>query len=185
MFIGEIELWQNCFSARWKVKCGKDGPENSACPKHEGKKDPPFNTPSWVICDSQRYEEGIIKPTGFFDRFEHLEQFTSAGYVFEKLQGIIDFAAFRRNLEDALDYSDGTKGGRPSYDPVAMFTAVILAAQNNVSGERMEHLIRDHLRWPRSLGFDLGKPAPDESTDPQFSRKTDPGGRDQDAFRWV
>ena len=99
----------------------------------------------------------------------------------EELQGIIDFEAFRPILEDALDYSEGTKGGRPPYDPVAMFKAVII----NVSGERMEYLIRDHLSWPRFLGFDLGKPAPDENTDLQISRKTDPGGRDQDAFRWV
>ena len=107
------------------------------------------------------------------------------GLALEKLQEIIDLDAFCPILEDALDYSDGTKGGRPPYDPVAMFKAVILAAQINVSGERMEYLIRDHLSWPRFLGFDLGKPAPDENTDPQFSRKTDPGGRDQDAFRWV
>jgi IS5 family transposase len=138
-----------------------------------------------MICDSQRHEEGIMKQTGFFDLSDHLEQFSSAGYALEELQGIIDFEAFRPNLEDALDYSDGTKGGRPPYDPAAMFKAWILAAQINVSGVRMEYLIRDHLSWPRFLGFDLGKPAPDENTDPQFSRKTDPGGRDQDAFRWV
>ena len=46
MFIGAIELCQNYFVARRKVKRGRCAPENSACSKHEGKKDPPFWTHS-------------------------------------------------------------------------------------------------------------------------------------------
>jgi IS5 family transposase len=55
-------------------------------------------------------------------------------------------------------------GGRPPYDPVAMFKVLILAAQNNVSDARMEYLIRDRLSWLRFLGFDLGAATPDANT---------------------
>lgn len=45
-----------------------------------------------------------------------------------------------------------------------MFKVLILAAQNNVSDERMEFLIRDRLSWLRFLGFGLGDRTPDENT---------------------
>ena len=51
---------------------------------------------------------------------------------------IIDFESFRTILDMALQYSAGKKGGRPPYDPVAMFKVLILAAQSNVSDERLE-----------------------------------------------
>lgn len=58
---------------------------------------------------------------------------------------MVNFEAFR----PALAYGDGAKGGRPPYDPVAMFKVLILAAQNMVSDARMEFLIRDRLSWLR------------------------------------
>jgi hypothetical protein len=60
-------------------------------------------------------------------------------------------------LESSLGYSDGSKGGWPPYDAVAMFKVLILASQNTVSDARMEFLIRDRLSWTRFLGFELGK----------------------------
>ena len=105
-----------------------------------------------------------MKQAGFFDLPDHLQRLSAAGDPLEELDRIIDFGGFRPILEEALDYSDGAKGGRPPYDPVSMFKALILAAQNNVSDERMEFLIRDRLSWLRFLDFDLGKPTPDENT---------------------
>lgn len=117
-----------------------------------------------------------MKQAGFFDLSDHLRRLSSAGDPLEELQRVINFEVFRPVLEDALCYRDGTKGGRPPYDPVSMFKALILAAQNNVSDERMEFLIRDRLSWLRFLGFDLGKPTPDENTIRAFrERLTDAG----------
>jgi transposase, IS5 family len=45
-----------------------------------------------------------------------------------------------------------------------MFKVLILQAQNNLSDERMEFLIRDRLSWLRFLGFELGSATPDENT---------------------
>ena len=71
---------------------------------------------------------------------------------------------------------DGAKGGRPPFDPVSMFKALILQAQHNLSDARMEFMIRDRLSWMRFLGFDLGAPTPDENTIRHFrNRLTETG----------
>ena len=77
---------------------------------------------------------------------------------------VIDFEGFCSTLDMALPYSNGKKGSRPPYDPVTMFKEWPLAAQSNVNDARMEFLICDRWSWLRSLGFELGKPTPDENT---------------------
>lgn len=105
-----------------------------------------------------------MKQAGLFGLSDHLKRLSANGDPLEELGRIVDFEAFRPILDNALGYSDGTKGGRPPYDPVAMFKILILAAQNNVADARMEYLIRDRLSWLRFLGFDLGAPTPDANT---------------------
>ncbi|MGH6890805.1 MAG: IS5 family transposase [Dongiaceae bacterium] len=105
-----------------------------------------------------------MKQAGLFGLSDHLERLSANGDPLEEMGRVIDFELFRPILDAALGYADGAKGGRPPYDPVAMFKALILAAQNNVSDARMEYLIRDRLSWLRFLGFDLGQPTPDENT---------------------
>jgi len=65
--------------------------------------------------------------------------------VRERAVRIVGFEGFRPILDNALGYSDGIKGGRPPYDPVAMFKMLILAPQNNLADARIEYLIRDRL----------------------------------------
>ena len=100
-----------------------------------------------------------------------LKRLSEAGDPLEEMARIIDFEAFRPLLDASLGYSGGSKGGRPPYDPVAMFKVLILAAQNTVSDARMEFLIRDRLSWMRFLGFELGKPTPDENTIRSFRER--------------
>ena len=73
----------------------------------------------------------------------------------------MDFEYFRPWLVEGLGYGDGSKGGRPPFDPVSMFKALILQAQHNLSDARMEFMVRDRLSWMRFLGFDLGGPTSD------------------------
>jgi len=119
---------------------------------------------------------------GFFDLPDHLKRLSDAGDPLLELERIIDFEAFRPVLEPTLNYSDGFRGGRPPYDPVTMFKVLILAAQNNVSDERMEFLIRDRLSWLRFLGFALGKPTPDENTIRSFRERLTNAGAFQALF---
>lgn len=105
-----------------------------------------------------------MRQAGLFGLSDHLKRLSAYGDPLEELGRIIDFDLFGPTLAAALAYGDGAKGGRPPYDPVAMFKVLILAAQNNVSDARMEYLIRDRLSWLRFLGFDLGAPTPDANT---------------------
>jgi transposase, IS5 family len=112
-----------------------------------------------------------MKQSGLFGLSDHLKRLSANGDPLEELGRIVDFEGFRPLLEAALAYSDGRKGGRPPYDPVAMFKVLILAAQNNVADARMEYLIRDRLSWLRFLGFDLGAATPDANTIRMFRER--------------
>jgi IS5 family transposase len=117
-----------------------------------------------------------MRQTGLFGLSDHLKRLSADGDPLEELSRIVNFEIFRPRLIGALGYGDGAKGGRPPYDPIAMFKVLILAAQNNVSDARMEYLIRDRLSWLRFLGFDLGAATPDANTIRLFrERLTDAG----------
>ena len=112
-----------------------------------------------------------MRQAGLFGLSEQLKRLSDCGDPLETMGRVVDFEVFRPALEKALAYGDGAKGGRPPYDPVAMFKILILAAQNTVSDARMEFLIRDRLSWLRFLGFDLGAATPDENTIRLFREK--------------
>jgi IS5 family transposase len=60
--------------------------------------------------------------------------------------------------------SDGSKGGRPAFDHVLMFKVLVLQASHNLSGERIEYLIRDRVSSMRFLGLGLANAVPDTNT---------------------
>lgn len=117
-----------------------------------------------------------MRQQGLFGLSDHLRRLSAYGDPLEVLAQVVDLEAFRPTLVAALAYSDGAKGGRPPYDPVTMFKVLVLAAQNNVSDERMEYLIRDRLSWLRFLGFDLGAATPDANTIRMFRERLTAAG---------
>ena len=112
-----------------------------------------------------------MRQAGLFGLSDQLKRLSDCGDPLETMSRVVDFEIFRPALEKALAYGDGARGGRPPYDPVAMFKVLVLAAQNTVSDARMEFLIRDRLSWLRFLGFDLGAVTPDENTIRLFREK--------------
>jgi IS5 family transposase len=128
-----------------------------------------------------------MDPKGLFSLHEHLEKLSEHGDPLEVLERTIDFEYFRGWLVEGLGYGDGAKGGRPPFDPVSMFKALILQAQHNLSDARMEFMIRDRLSWMRFFGFALGGPTPDENTIRLFRNKLTESGalrRVMKAFDW-
>jgi len=128
-----------------------------------------------------------MEQPSFFGLREHLEKLSEDGDPLEVLDATVDFEYFRGWLLEGLGYGDGRKGGRPPFDPVSMFKALILQAQYNLSDARMEFMIRDRLSWMRFLGFDLGAPTPDENTIRLFRNKLTESGalkRVMKAFDW-
>lgn len=128
-----------------------------------------------------------MEQRSLFGLSEHLERLSQIGDPLETLEATIDFEYFRGWLVEGLGYGDGAKGGRPPFDPVSMFKALILQAQHNLSDAKMEFMIRDRLSWMRFLRFDLGAPTPDENTIRHFrNRLTETGTlrRVMKAFDW-
>jgi IS5 family transposase len=122
-----------------------------------------------------------------FGLTEHLEALSKHGDPLEVLAATVDFEHFRGWLVDGLGYGERSKGGRPPFDPVSMFKALILQAQHNLSDARMEFMIRDRLSWMRFLNFDLGGPTPDENTIRLFRDKLTESGalkRVMKGFDW-
>ena len=128
-----------------------------------------------------------MEQRSLFGLTEHLEALSAHGDPLEALDRTVDFEYFRGWLVEGLGYGDGSRGGRPPFDPVSMFKALILQAQHNLSDARMEFMIRDRLSWMRFLGFDLGAPTPDENTIRLFRNKLTETGtlkRVMKAFDW-
>ena len=128
-----------------------------------------------------------MEPASLFSLDDHLKQLSADGDPLEALEATVDFEYFRQWLDEGLGYGDGAKGGRPHFDVVSMFKALILQAQHNLSDARMEFMIRDRLSWMRFLGFALGDRTPDESTIRLFrNRMTETGtlSRVMKAFDW-
>ena len=85
------------------------------------------------------------------------------GDQLEAFSRTVDFEAFRPDLEQALAYSGGSKGG-PPFDPVLMFKILVIQTLNNLSDERTEYLINDRLSFMRFLGLGLSDRVPDAKT---------------------
>jgi hypothetical protein len=72
-----------------------------------------------------------MEQRSLFGLSEHLERLSKIGHPLEVLEATVDFEYFRGWLVEGLGYGDGAKDGRPPFDPVSMFKALILQAQHN------------------------------------------------------
>jgi transposase, IS5 family len=101
---------------------------------------------------------------GFFDLADRYAQLSKSGDPLEHLSATVDFEPFRYRLMKALKRSDGSKGGRPPYNPVLMFKILILQALYGLSDEQAEFQIRDRLSFMRFVDLGLHDPVPDATT---------------------
>jgi transposase, IS5 family len=83
---------------------------------------------------------------GFCDIEERLRELSAKGDELERLNSVVDFELFRRDLERAVPRSDRSKGGRPAFDHMLMFKVLIVQASHSLSDERTEYLIKDRGR---------------------------------------
>ncbi|MFT8913202.1 transposase [Zymomonas mobilis] len=97
----------------------------------------------------------MMKQPGFFDVEERLARLSELGDQLEAFSRAVDFEVFRPEPDKALAYSDGSKGGRPPFDPVLIFKILVIQTLNNLSDERTEYLINDRLSFMGKEGFVL------------------------------
>jgi hypothetical protein len=108
--------------------------------------------------------EGSVAQPGFFDLDDRYRRLSETGDPLVKLASLIDFEIFRPGLAAALQRSDGSRGGRPPYDPVLMFKILVLQTLYTLSDDATEFQIRDRLSFMRFLGLGLEGSAPDAKT---------------------
>jgi transposase, IS5 family len=102
---------------------------------------------------------------GFFDAEERLRWLSASGDPLERLRAVVDFEAFRAELEAALPRAaDRSRGGRPPWDAVLMFRVLVLQALYTLSDEQTEYQLRDRLSFMRFVGLALQDAAPDAKT---------------------
>ena len=101
---------------------------------------------------------------GFFDLDDRYAQLSKSGDPLERLSAVVNFEAFRYRLNKALKRADGSKGGRPAYDPVLMFKVLVLQSLYSLSDEATEFMIRDRLSFMRFLGLGMKDRVPDATT---------------------
>src|ERR1700758_1922318 len=102
--------------------------------------------------------------TGFFDIDERLRGLSAKGDGLERLNALADFELFRGDLERPWPRSARSRGGRPAFDHVLIFKALILQASHSLSDERTEYLIKDRLSFMRFLGLGLADAVPGANT---------------------
>ncbi len=102
---------------------------------------------------------------GLFSSEERLSELSALGDPLLTLSRHIDFEFFRPTLEQALyGHYDGSKGGRPPFDPVLMFKVLVLQRLYNLSDDAVEYQIKDRLSFMRFLGLDFASRVPDAKT---------------------
>ena len=89
----------------------------------------------------------MAREPGLFDVDARLRELSAKGDDLERVNALVDFEAFRPELEHAVPRADRAKGGRPPYDHVLMFRILILQASHSLSDERTEYLIKDRLSF--------------------------------------
>ena len=119
---------------------------------------------------------------GFFDLDERYQRLSENGDPLVRLAALIDFEAFRPRLTTALKRSDGSKGGRPPYDPVLMFKVLILQTLYTLSDDATEFQIRDRLSVMRFLGLGFEDAVPDAKTVWLFREQLTRAGAIDDLF---
>lgn len=107
-----------------------------------------------------------INPLGLFDDHFLLEKLTKLGDPLQRLNDYINWNIFKAPLDNAFneEAKDRTKGGRPSFDKLLMFKALIIQSLYNLSDDQLEYQIVDRSSFKRFLGLKKSDKVPDSKT---------------------
>jgi transposase len=99
---------------------------------------------------------------GLFDRTERLEELRGLGDPLARLDEVVDWKLFAPVLEELESAEPLGPGGRPRFDPLMMFKALIIQSLYGLSDAQMEFQITDRKSFQRFLGLSAADRAPDE-----------------------
>jgi len=107
-----------------------------------------------------------INPVGLFDDHFVMEKLTKLGDPLEKLSNYINWDIFKSPLDKAFSDAtkDLTKGGRPPFDKLILFKALLVQSLYNLSDDQLEYQITDRASFKRFLGLKKSDKVPDSKT---------------------
>ena len=101
---------------------------------------------------------------GLFDQQDRMKKLNSLNDPLVSIGASIDFEQFRLILEEATLQDSYAKGGRPPFDRVMLFKALLLQKIYHLSDDQLEFQINDRISFMRFLGIQLSDKVPDAKT---------------------
>ena len=120
---------------------------------------------------------------GLFDWQERFEQLDNGGDPLVKLNTMIPWKTFRKQLEKVREKERKSTAGRKAFDVVVMFKILILQSLYNLSDDQTEFQIRDRLSFMRFLELSIGDRVPDAKTIWLFREQLTEAGLIEKAFK--
>ena len=107
-----------------------------------------------------------INPLGLFDDHFLMEKLTKLGDPLQKLSNYINWDIFKAPLDKAFaeETKDWSKGGRPPFDKLVLFKALLIQSLYNLSDDQLEYQITDRASFKRFLGLKKSDKVPDSKT---------------------
>ena len=107
-----------------------------------------------------------INPVGLFDDHFLMEKLTKLGDPLQKLSNYINWDIFKAPLDKAFsdEAKDLSKGGRPPFDKLVLFKALLVQSLYNLSDDQLEYQITDRASFKRFLGLKKSDKVPDSKT---------------------
>ena len=119
------------------------------------------------------------KEADLFSMLDHQREVTGTVKGINKLNAVIDWELFRKDLECLLGYDrrDASKGGRPPFDPLLMLKVLVLQKYYGLSDDETEFQIKDRFSFMEFLGLQAGDSVPDAKTIWDFKQLLEKEGR--------
>jgi len=107
-----------------------------------------------------------VNPLGLFDDHFLMEKLTRLGDPLQRLNNYINWNIFKAPLDVAFrdESKDKSKGGRPGFDRLMMFKALIIQGLYNLSDDQLEYQIIDRASFKRFLELKKSDKVPDSKT---------------------
>jgi hypothetical protein len=90
---------------------------------------------------------------GLFDDHFLMDKLTKLGDPLQRLNKYIDWEVFRGSLDGAFETEPKGKGGRPPFDKLMMFKALVVQGLYNLSDDQLEYQIVDRSSFKRFFGL--------------------------------
>jgi transposase, IS5 family len=105
-----------------------------------------------------------VNAPGLFDDHFLMDKLTKLGDPLQRLNKYIDWEVFRPTLDKAFEAGAKENGGRPPFDKLMMFKALIVQGLYNLSDDQLEYQIVDRTSFKRFLGLKKSDKVPDAKT---------------------